>query len=282
MALVTPFRDGVCDLVSLKRLCAHLLDAGVDGFLVCGTTGEGSLLSDEERALVVSAAASVAGDRVMAAAFGPSATEIVASGELLRDAGATSLAVLSPSYVSITQDELSTHFSAIADASTLPIVLYNYPGQTPTSISTDVTLELATHPNVVGTKQSRPTLDQDFLRLITTAQPDFPVLVGNPLLVLPAASVGASGGILAVANVEPQLVVELWRLIADQQWQAAREHHRRIWPRLSELHGSGPRMKTALCEAGLIASPELRAPIGAIGSAAQDADAAAGMTWVVG
>jgi len=267
VALVTPFRDGRCDVESLTRLCEHLDAAGVDGLLVGGTTGEGSLLSHEERLLAVHTAAEAFGDRVIAGAFGPSAQAIAADAHELGAAGARAVAVLPPPYVTLTADEMHAHYTAIANHSDIPVVLYNFLGQTPSPIPTDVALSLGHHPRIIGTKQSRPVLDADFERLICTAPAELPVVVGNPLLMLPAASLGARGAMLAVANVEAAALVPLWRLVADGDWAAARTKYRKLFPMLLAYQGRGPQLKQTLHERGLIASPELRSPLCDAGSA---------------
>lgn len=266
VALVTPFREGRCDVDSLTRLCEHLGATGIDGLLVGGTTGEGSLLSHEERVLVMRTAVEAFGDCVIAGGFGPSAQTIAADAHDLGGAGARAVAVLPPPYVTLTADEMLAHYTAIADYSDIPVVLYNFLGQTPSPIPTDVALSLADHAGIIGTKQSRPVLDADFERLICCAPVGLPVVVGNPLLMLPAASLGASGAMLAVANVEAAALVPLWRLVADGDWAAARARYRELFPMLLAYQGRGPQLKETLHERGLIASPELRSPLGAAGS----------------
>jgi 4-hydroxy-tetrahydrodipicolinate synthase len=262
VALVTPFQNGRCDLDSTRRLAAHLHSRGVDGVLVGGTTGEGALLSADERILMVGAVAEIFGDRVVAGAFGATATEVAASTSDLRAAGARAIAVLPPPYVSLTATQMYDHYAAIAGASQLPVVLYNFLGQTPSAIPTDVTLALADHPGIIATKQSRPALDADFVQLISSAPPGFPVLVGNPLLMLSAASIGASGAILALANVEPDRLVTLWRSIAQDDYASARTQLRELLAVLLANQGRGPAFKDVLHEQGLIASPARRDPLG--------------------
>jgi 4-hydroxy-tetrahydrodipicolinate synthase len=233
------------------------------------------LLSEEERQQVVRAAVEAAGDRVIAGVFGPSARAIVASTGRLREVGAQAVAVIPPPYVSLTDSEMRAHYTAVADASELPVVLYNYPGQTPSPISTDVALSLAGHPAIVATKQSRATLDEDFARLICTAPDALPVLVGNPLLMLPAATLGASGAMLALANIEAERLVALWRVVADGDWTTARSMMRDLLPVVLANRGKGPDFKQVLHERGLIRSPERRLPLG--GAVAGAACATAGL-----
>jgi 4-hydroxy-tetrahydrodipicolinate synthase len=259
--LVTPFRDGRVDLASLRRLAAHLAEQGVSGFVACGSTGEAALLADDERGEVIAAACQLGGPPVLAGTGAISTAETVRRTTAAAGLGAAGAVVLSPGLVAPSQQELRAHYLAVADASPIPLVVYNFPARTGAGVAAATTLELAGHPRIAGTKQSVPALDEELQRLIVEAPEGFAVLVGGARLLWPALALGAAGGILAAAHLEAPALLRLAAHAAAGDAKAAAAAHRELWPRLDVGGIAG--IKRRLHQAGLLASPELRAPLGA-------------------
>lgn len=212
--LPTPFTEsGDLDLDGLQGLIAAL-EPLVDGFLVLGSNGEAAYLTEDERRQVLEAAReAIPASKPMLVGTGGEATRTVAArNRVAAEVGADAALVLPPHYYLGAMNEavLGAHYRALADESPLPMMLYNVPANTTLSLSPALIGELAAHNNIVGLKDSSGNL----LALGETVRQlpaDFTVLTGNAPTLLPALSLGARGGILAVANVAPTPYAELLR-----------------------------------------------------------------------
>jgi 4-hydroxy-tetrahydrodipicolinate synthase len=258
--LVTPFHEGRVDTTSLKRLCTHLLDQGVDGLVPCGTTGEAPTLSKEERVEVIGCVAEVAGEHLIAGAGAISTEETVGLVADAARAGASAALVISPFFVNPSDEEIAQHYRTVADTSSIPLIVYNFPARTGAGVPAALTLDLAPHPNIVGTKQSVASLDSQLQDVILGAPPDFAVMVGGAGLLWPALALGAAGGILAAAHLKASLLLRITREARRGDLDAAATAHRELWPRLAGTEAPAP-IKRRLFETGLIDSPEMRAPL---------------------
>jgi 4-hydroxy-2-oxoglutarate aldolase len=203
----TPFtRAGDLDLGALQSLIAALAP-DVDGFLILGSNGEAAYLSDRERRAVLEAAReAVPRDRPMLAGTGGEATaQVIERTREAADLGADAALVLAPHYYrsAMSSTVLDAHFRAVADASSVPVLVYNIPQVTGLSHPSAWTAALAAHENVVGLKDSSGDVMAltETLRLVPEG---FQVMSGNAPTLLPALSVGARGGVLAAANVLPR------------------------------------------------------------------------------
>ena len=259
--LITPMQGGRVDTVSLKRLCGHLMDQGVSGLVACGTTGEAPLLSAEERREVIATVAEAAGPDTMAGAGTMSTEETVDLVRQAAEAGARTVLVITPFFMAPTQAEMTAHYRAVADASPVPVVIYNFPARTGAPIKAGAVLELAAHRSIVGTKQSVASLDPDLQQVILGGPEGFAVLVGAAPLLWPALALGAAGGILAAAHVEAPALLEVFRRATAGDLAGAQAVHRDLYPRLASVEGPSV-IKRRLHEMGVIASPEMRAPLG--------------------
>src|SRR3954471_17947001 len=160
-AMVTPFDSGgALDLAKAEELATHLVDLGNDGLVVNGTTGEGPTTSDKEKFELVRAVVGAVGDRATIVA-GAGTYDTAHSVRLAREAekaGAHGLLVVTPYYSKPAQDALAAHFTAIADATALPTLIYDIPGRTGTAVATDTLVRLAQHPKIVGVKDAKGDL----------------------------------------------------------------------------------------------------------------------------
>lgn len=206
-ALVTPVADGSLDRPALDRLVAHCVDGGVVGISCCGSTGEGARLSSSVRLDVARAVVAAVPDGVMVVPALPVTNLTDARRELedLATLGVTAVLVAPPSYFPPDEAELLTLYGTLADASPVPLLLYNIPIFT-AALPVRVVAELARHPNVAGAKDS--SRDMEYLQAVlgATRTEAFTVYTGNDTLLVPSVLMGAHGSITAGANLVPELV----------------------------------------------------------------------------
>lgn len=202
-AMITPFDgDGALDLDGAQRLAARLVDGGCDGLVLSGTTGESPTTSDAEKAGLIRAVSEAVGDRAWVVA-GVGSADTAHSRDLARQAeqaGADGLLVVTPYYSRPPQDAVEEHFRTVADATGLPVLLYDIPGRTGTRIEPDTMVRLADHPRIVGVKDCAYDLmgTQKVL-----ARTELAYYTGCEEFILPLYAIGGAGYISTVANVVP-------------------------------------------------------------------------------
>ncbi|MGB8941943.1 MAG: 4-hydroxy-tetrahydrodipicolinate synthase, partial [Streptomyces sp.] len=203
-AMVTPFTDdGLLDLDGAQLLAERLVADGCDGLVLSGTTGESPTTSDSEKAALVRAVAEAVGDRAsIVAGVGSFATRHTVEMALQAEkAGADALLVVTPYYSKPPQDAVEAHFLEVADASGLPLALYDIPGRTGTRIEPETMLRLAEHPRIVAVKDCAYDLMGTQKVLSRT---DLAYYAGCDELILALYAVGGAGYISTVANVVPR------------------------------------------------------------------------------
>lgn len=215
VAMVTPFDDeGQVDYTLAGELAQMLIVQGCDGVIVSGTTGESPTLSDEEKvALFRAVVDAVDGSGTVIAGTGTNDTHVACALSMAaKEAGCDGLLVVNPYYNKPDQAGLQAHFTAVARATDLPVILYNHPGRTGVSIEPDTLAELSRLPNVVGVKDSSGNLD-----LVTAyrlaAGPDFVIWSGDDPLTLPYMAIGAHGVISVAAHIatrELKAMLDAW------------------------------------------------------------------------
>ncbi|MEU4898656.1 4-hydroxy-tetrahydrodipicolinate synthase [Streptomyces sp. NPDC044780] len=229
-AMVTPFTaDGALDLDGAQRLAAHLVDAGNDGLVVNGTTGESPTTSDAEKAQLVRAVVEAVGDRAHVVA-GAGTNDTRHSVELARaaeQAGAHGLLAVTPYYSKPPQEGLLRHFTAIADATGLPVMLYDIPGRSGVPIGTETIVRLAEHPRIVANKDAKGDLGRASWAI---ARSRLAWYSGDDMLNLPLLSVGAVGFVSVVGHlVSPELRAMLEAHLAGDVAKAT-EIHQKLLP----------------------------------------------------
>jgi 4-hydroxy-tetrahydrodipicolinate synthase len=263
-ALVTPFRGGRVDDAALRALIEEQIGAGIDGLVPVGTTGEAPTLEPEEAAQVVRVTVDAARKRVpVIAGIGSNSTaHTVANARAARDAGADALLVVTPYYNKPTQEGLYRHFRAVAEATPLPIVVYNIPGRSVIDLSVD-TLErlVRDEPRIAAVKEAsgQAQRTQEIVRRLGDR---VSVLSGEDALNLALYSVGARGCISVTSNVVPKLVAEAWDAVEKGDFARARAAHLRTVPLTDALFAeSSPQpLKAALAMLGRI-DGEIRLPL---------------------
>lgn len=209
--LVTPFdADGQLATDSLRDVASWLVDGGVDFLVPCGSNGESELMTMEERARVTEIVADAASVPVLAGTGHPGYVETRRQTALAAEAGADAALVVTPYYYGHDQSTLERYYRRLADESDIPIYLYSVPGKTHVSLDPETVAALSTHENVHGMKDSSGdvvALQQELRR----TDDDFEVFVGTGSLYAQGLDVGTAGGVLALANVVPELTSELYR-----------------------------------------------------------------------
>lgn len=267
----TPFlTSGEVDVPGLRKNIDHWMTTPLAGVVVLGSNGEAPLLDDQESCTVVSTArAAMPADRLLIAGTGRESTQaVIAATRQAAALGADAALVRTPAFFKpqMTSEAFIRHYSAVADASPIPVLLYNVTMYTGVALPVDAIERLATHPNIVGMKESSGDLAQ-IAEIIARAPARFSLMAGSAQTVFAALCAGCTGAVLAVAAVAPHLCVEMYRLVQDQRWEEARACQRRLAPvarTVGAAHGV-PALKAALDVLGLVGGPP-RAPLAPVAS----------------
>jgi 4-hydroxy-tetrahydrodipicolinate synthase len=255
-ALVTPFTSsGAVDEAAVRRLAKRQVEAGVHFLVPCGTTGEAPTLSASERSRVVEIVVDEAGGRVpvLAGAGGYDTREVIEAARAMQAAGASGLLSVTPYYNKPTPEGLYRHYQAIAEATPLPIVVYNVPGRTGCNVDPATLARLATIPHVVGVKEASGNMTQ-ICEVVRGVPEEFLVLSGDDALTLPAMAVGARGVISVASNELPAEMAQLVEAAEANDFAFARELHSRLLPlMLANFAESNPiPVKAAMAQMGLL------------------------------
>jgi 4-hydroxy-tetrahydrodipicolinate synthase len=255
-ALVTPFtKSGELDEKAVRRLGRRQIDNGIHFLVPIGTTGENPTLEVAERIRMVEILADEARGQVpvLAGCGGYNTKEIVHLAKDMQKAGAAGLLSVTPYYSKPTQEGIVQHFKAIADATPLPIVLYNIAGRTGVNIETPTMARLAQIPSIVGVKEASGSLSQmcDVLR---TLPPEFLVLSGDDALTLPLMAVGGRGVISVVSNQIPKEMSQMVEAAERNDYALARDVHKRIvnLMQINFVEGNPGPVKYAMAAMGLL------------------------------
>lgn len=227
VALVTPFRkDLSIDADALDRLVDHIIDGGADFIVVLGTTAETPTLTAEERDFVARRVVERTAGRVpLVIGIGGNCTAALCKDLQTRDlTGYSAVLTVVPFYNKPSQEGLYRHYTAVADASPLPVILYNVPGRTGTKMSAETTLRLAPHPNIIGIKEASG--DFALIETIVKHAPEgFNVISGDDGVTFPLVSLGATGVISVLGNAFPREFSEMVHLARAGKMAEARELH---------------------------------------------------------
>lgn len=249
-ALATPFTTGgALDENALRALVDWQIDEGIDFLVPCGSTGEAATLTTAEQRRVVEITVAQARGRVpvVAGAASNDTAKAVALSKEMEAAGATHLLHSSPMYNKPPQRGIIAHFHAIADAVSIPTVVYNVPGRTASNIEAATTLELAKHPRIAAVKEASGLLPQ--ITDIIVGRPEgFSVLSGDDELTLPILVLGGDGLVSVISNVAPRLTAEMVRLALSGRFEKARDIHQRLlpWMRAAFVESNPVPVKAAL------------------------------------
>jgi 4-hydroxy-tetrahydrodipicolinate synthase len=277
VAMVTPFRDGALDLEACGRLVDFMIDGGVEGLVVSGSTGEAATCSFEERRTLWAFVRERARGRVpVVAGTGTNNTsESITNTKLAEELGLDGVMLVTPYYNKPTPRGQVEHFTTVARATKLPVILYNVPGRTATNTLPDVFEKVQSVPNIVAVKEASGSLDQAGA---IAARTRLTLLSGDDSLTLPMIAVGAQGVISVAGNVAPREMRELCDHARAGRTAEALAAHRKLLPLFKALFiESNPAPAKFLLAAMGIAANELRLPLVPVEPASRQAilDAAA-------
>ena len=271
-ALVTPFRDGGIDVSALEDLIEKQIDAGITGIVAIGTTGESPTLSHEEREQVIRVAVAKANKRCLVlAGTGSNATQhAIGDTKLAEKLGVDAALLVAPYYNKPSQEGLFRHFKTIADATSLPIMLYNIPGRCGVDIAPDTVTRLAKEcRNIVSIKEASGSVER-ISELRVRLPESFTILSGDDSLTLPFMAVGAVGVVSVASNLFPVEVRALVRAYECGDAKLAFNLHRKMFPLFKDLfiEPNPVPVKTALVWRGAM-SGEVRLPLCEMSEASQ-------------
>ncbi len=273
-ALVTPFHQGAVAFDDLAKLVKAQIRAGIDGLVPVGTTGESPTLNHDEHLEVIRAVVETTAGRVpVIAGTGSNSTkEAVALTKQAHAAGVDAMLVVAPYYNKPAAEGLFQHFSAVAEATDKPIVLYSIPGRCGIEIGVDVVVRLrAKYPHVCYIKEAGGSVDR-VDQLKSALGRDLVVLSGDDGLTLPFMSVGAEGVISVASNLRPREVCAMVRHAAANDFAKATKLHRKLYPLFKTLfiEPNPVPVKVAMVRAGLISDAEVRLPLSPLSAASAE------------
>lgn len=262
-ALITPFKNGQVDFPALDRLVEDQITNGVSALIAAGTTGEPSTMTWEEHLAVIRRVVEKADHRVpVIAGTGSNATsEAVDAAKRVADFGADAQLVVTPYYNKTSQAGLVAHFNAVADAATLPVIVYNVPSRTGLNISPETLAEICQHENVIAVKEANADVSQAMEKLrLCGDKVDF--YCGNDDLILPTMACGFKGVISVLSNVMPAETSRMAQLALEGKNQEAAAIQLKLLPLVNALFSetSPIPVKAAMAEMGLC-QDELRLPL---------------------
>jgi 4-hydroxy-2-oxoglutarate aldolase len=263
--MATPFDNDEVDEPAIANNVERWSKAGVGGVVALGSNGEAPLVDESESDRVLGAARQALGrGLLLIAGTGRESTRAtIAASRRAAASGADAVLVRTPSYYKtrMTPEAFAAHYTAVADASPIPVLLYNYPAITGVNLTPEVVGRLSQHPNIIGMKETGTDTAQ-FAAFVDAAPPPFAVIAGSAPVFYPWLCVGATGGILAVACVVPEVCVLLLEHAMAGRHEAARALQREMTP-LARLVTTGygvPGLKVAMDLAGYIGG-DPRAPL---------------------
>ena len=235
-AIITPLNEKGIDYELFAKLIEWQIAEGIDGLVVCGTTGEGSTLTDEEHKEAIKFCVEKVAGRVPVIA-GTGSNDTAYAIELTKyacEAGADAMLLVTPYYNKATQKGMIESFRAIADASTKPCILYNVPSRTGCNLLPKSVAELAKHPNIVGIKEASGNISQ-IAELISLVEGEMDVYSGNDDQIVPILSLGGVGVISVLSNIMPKATSDICKLYFEGKVEESRKLQLRLLPLVNAL-----------------------------------------------
>lgn len=264
VAIVTPFNDDKSiDFNGLENLIEHFLKNGINYLVVLGTTGENATLSNEEKNSILDFVVKKVNKRVpIVAGFGGNCTKTIIENIKERNFdGIDAILSVSPYYNKPNQRGLIEHYTAIADASPVPVILYNVPGRTSSNISAETTLKLAKHNNIIAIKEASGNMGQ-IMHILQHKPNDFLVISGDDALTFSMITLGAAGVISVVGMAMPKKMSDMVNFAIEGNIELAKKLHYEILDMTNAIFedGNPAGIKAVLNLQGLIKN-NLRLPL---------------------
>lgn len=255
-ALVTPFqRDGSVDETALRRLVQFQLREGIDFLVPCGTTGEASTLEHGEYLGVIRVVVAEVGRKVpvIAGVGGNNTRKVIELAQEVEKLGVEGILSVAPYYNKPTQEGLFQHFQAIAEATDLPVILYNVPSRTSSNIEPATVARLAKIPNIIGIKEASGSITQQ-MEVLCAVEPGFRVLSGDDAFTFPLMALGGVGVISVVSNEIPGPMTRLAHFMLEGKLAEARQLHFQLLPLIQAnfIETNPIPVKAALAMMGMI------------------------------
>ncbi len=262
-ALVTPFRNGSVDYDALKKLVDAQIEGGIDGLVPCGTTGESPTLTHAEQIKVIETVVDAAGGKVpiIAGAGSNNTTEAIEMATACKSIGVTATLQVMPYYNKPSQQGMRDHILNVAEASGVPVVLYNVPSRTVVDLQPETVSELAQHELVLGIKEATGDMDRA-IQIREQCGEDLAMLSGDDFTLLPFLSIGGDGVISVGSNLVPGLFARLCAATREGKWDEARELQYKLQPLNRAMFcasNPGP-LKAALASLGRM-THDVRSPL---------------------
>lgn len=264
VAIATPFKeDGSVDFEAYGNLINWQIEQGIDAIIACGTSGEASTMDNDEHVAAVKFCVDVAAGRVpvIGGAGSNDTNHGVELARRIEATGVDGLLLVTPYYNKCSQQGLIQHYTATADAVSVPCILYSVPGRTGVNIAPSTVYELSKHPNIVGIKEASGNIAQvaEIARLVPD---DFSIYSGNDDMVVPLLSLGGDGYISVIANIMPKESVEMTKSFFEGNIERARELQLTMKPIIDSMFADvNPiPVKVALAKMGII-KPYFRLPL---------------------
>lgn len=222
-AMITPFKNGEIDFDSFGKLIDFQLENNTDALVICGTTGEASTMTFDEKMSAIEFAIKRVNKKipVIAGTGGNNTKEAIRTSQAAEKLGADALLIVTPYYNKTTQDGLVAHYNAIADSVHIPIIAYNVPGRTGVNILPATMKKMSQHKNIVAIKEASGNIEQ--ITTLASICPDLDIYSGNDDHVLPVLSLGGKGVISTVSNILPKQMHELCSYFFDGELVKSRE-----------------------------------------------------------
>lgn len=264
VAIATPFNeDGSVDFESYKNLIDWQIEQGIDSIVTCGTSGEASTLNNDEHVEAIKFCVDVTAGRVpvIGGAGSNDTQHAINMAKRVEAVGVDGLLLVTPYYNKCSQKGLIEHYTAIADAVSVPCILYSVPGRTGVNIEPSTVAELAKHPNIVGIKEASGNISQ-VAEICRITPDDFAVYSGNDDMVVPLMSLGGVGYISVIANIMPKESVEMSKSFLEGNIERARQLQLSMKPLIDSMFADvNPiPVKIALAKMGII-KPYFRLPL---------------------
>ncbi len=262
-ALVTPFKNGEIDFLSLEKLITQQLEAGIQGFVVCGTTGESVTMSEEEQMKILSFVCEKNQGRakILFGSGSNSTSKTISMGKKACEYPIDGLLVVVPYYNKPPQEGLIAHFKAVADAAAKPIILYNVPGRTITALEPQSVITLSEHPNIAGIKEANGDLE-NFKKYKDLVPKDFSLFSGDDESCVDFCLMGGHGVISVCSHVAPrEMVGWISRAQKGDEKVSAEFKDQHPWIKSLYLTSNPIPVKAALHLKGILSTDEMRLPL---------------------
>ncbi|WP_025270435.1 4-hydroxy-tetrahydrodipicolinate synthase [Hippea sp. KM1] len=229
-AIITPFKNGKLDEDAFRKLIKRQIDGGIDCLVPCGTTGEAATMDLEEYERTIGVAVEECKGKipVLAGAGTNNTKKVIELAKIAIGAGADAILSVAPYYNKPTQEGLYLHYKTIAEAISVPLVLYNVPGRTSVNILPQTVIRLSEIDNIIGIKEASGSLNQ-VSEIIEGAKEGFSVISGDDFLTLPMMSIGGTGVISVSANVVPELVARQYDAFVEGRLDEAKQLHHKLY-----------------------------------------------------